>query len=149
MRIPAACSLLTLAAVQSGWALAAGEDPLQPGRYEVQVRVELPHINDLDMVKTAAVCVVPDDGGSRGLAVLGDNNPLARCPASGARREADVLTFSIACPGPNAAWAKATYALAGDSFRGRIEMNMGGKNMTMAETQVGRRVGDCGEPGPS
>ena len=102
------------------------------------------------MKKTTAICVRPDSrDGTGGLAVLGDNNPLSRCPASNVRQDGKVLTFDIVCEGTNAARASASYILAGEAFRGRITMKMGGKNMTMSETQVGRRVGACpGTPRP-
>ena len=127
----------------------AGEDLLAAGRYDVDVRLELPHVEDLNMKKTAAICVMPDGGdGSRGLTVLGDNNPLSRCPASNVHQDGSVLTFDIVCEGINAARASASYTLAETTFRGRITMKMGGKNMTMSETQVGRRVGACPETPP-
>ena len=127
----------------------AGEDLLAAGRYDVDVRLELPHVEDLNMKKIVAFCVVPDGaGGSYGLTVLGDNNPLSQCPASNVRQDGKVLTFDIVCEGTNAARASASYTLAGEAFRGRITMKMGGKNMTMSETQVGRRVGACPEAPP-
>ncbi len=137
-------------AVAPLWRAHAGDNLLMAGRYDVDVRLELPHVEDLNMKKTAAICVTPEDGhGSRGLTVLGDNNPLSRCPASNVRRDGSVLTFDIVCEGTNASRASASYALAAEAFRGRITMKMGGKNMTMAETQVGHRVGACAEaPGP-
>ena len=119
----------------------AGEDLLATGQYDVDVRLELPHVEDLNMKKTIAICVEPD--GSRGLAVLGDNNPLSRCPASNVRQNGSVLTFDIVCSGTNSASASAAYTLSRNAFRGRITMRMGGKNMTMSETQVGRHVGAC------
>ena len=122
----------------------AREDRLAAGQYDVEVRLELPHVEDLNMKKTVAVCVVPDGaGGSYGLTVLGDNNPLSQCPASNVRQDGSILTFDIVCEGTNAARASASYTLSETSFRGRITMKMGGKNMTMSETQVGRRVGAC------
>lgn len=125
----------------------AGEGMLVAGRYDVDVRLELPHVEDLNMKKTATICAAPD--GSHGLTVLGDNNPLSHCPASNVRQDGRVLTFDIVCEGTNAARASATYILSDVAFRGRITMKMGGKNMTMSETQVGRRVGTCpGPPGP-
>ena len=39
--------------------------------------------------------------------------------------------------------AVGVFDLAATTYRGIIKMNMGGKNMTMSETQRGRRVGDC------
>lgn len=115
---------------------------LTNGSYEVEVRLELPHLEDWAVRKLATVCVT-DDGGSRGLVVLSDNNPLAKCPASNVRQDGDTLTFDIACEGRNAARASAKFLLASERFRGRIAMVMGGKNMTMTETQVGRRIGTC------
>jgi len=144
----AVCLTLILAAAPLGQG-HAGEGLLAAGRYDVDVRLELPHVEDLNMKKTAAICVMPEGGdGSRGLRVLGDNNPLSRCPASNVRQDGSVLTFDIVCEGKNAARASASYTLSEAAFRGRITMKMGGKNMTMSETQVGRRVGACPETPP-
>ena len=141
----AICLTLILAAAPLGQG-HAGEDLLAAGRYDVDVRLELPHVEDLNMKKTAAICVMPDGrDSSRGLTVLGDNNPLSRCPASNVRQDGSLLTFDIVCEGTNAARASASYTLSETAFRGRITMKMGGKNMTMSETQVGRRVGACPE----
>lgn len=146
------CSAIRLAFILAVAPLCqghAGEDLLAVGRYDVDVRLELPHVEDLNMKKTAAICVTPEGGdGSRGLAVLGDNNPLSRCPASNVRQDGSVLTFDIVCEGTNAARASASYILSEAAFRGRITMRMGGKNMTMSETQVGRRVGACPDETP-
>lgn len=143
MRSCAACLVLVLAIAPAGLAQGEGGDTLQGGQYSVDVRLELPHLEDLNMVKTATICVTPDGGDSRGLAVLSDNNPLSRCPVSNAQQSGNVLTFDIVCEGKNQARATASYVLSADSFRGRITMRMGGKNMTMAETQAGHRVGAC------
>jgi hypothetical protein len=35
------------------------------------------------------------------------------------------------------------FTSTGTTYRGSIEMNLGGKNMTMSETQRGERVGEC------
>jgi Protein of unknown function (DUF3617) len=88
------------------------------------------------------------DGPINGLIVLSENNPLGKCPAANAREDGDTLTFDIKCPGGNAAIASAAYTLLGDRFSARITMKMGGKNMTMTETQTGRRTGDCQATAP-
>lgn len=131
-------------------AAASAPEPvrLRGGSYEVESRLELPNIADLKMAKLTRVCLGGrETGDSYGLTVLGDNNPLARCPTSNVRQEGGDLTFDIVCPGANQAKASARYVLAPEGFRGRIEMEMGGKNMTMAEAQAGRRVGECGVGG--
>jgi len=131
-------------------ALAAAADPaaLQDGRYEVNVRLELPHLENTGASRVARICVTSDDpGGNHGLVVLSDNNPLAKCPALNIRENGNTLTFDIICPGGNAAIASAKYIVAAQRFEGRITMKMGGKNMTMTETQSGHRVGECATTG--
>jgi Protein of unknown function (DUF3617) len=125
---------------------AKSDQPAQlaRGTYEVSIRLELPHVEDQGAFKIANICIAaPASGGNHGLAVLSENNPLAHCPASNVREEGDTLTFDIICPGGNAAIASAKYTLGAQRFEGRIDMKMGGKNMTMTETQAGRRTGDC------
>lgn len=114
------------------------------GAYEVEARLELPHLDDMTARKTVRLCLTAEPGaGTHGLQVLSDNNPLSRCPVSDIRRDGATLSNAIACAGRNAARAQAGYIFTADGFRGRIAMNMGGKNMTMTEAQIGRRTGAC------
>lgn len=128
---------MTAAAVQ-----AQGGSILQAGEYEVSMRLELPFVEDTAS-KLARVCVTEGDGGTHGLAVLSDNNPLGKCPASNVRQNGDTLSFDIICPGGNAAVASARYTVSPQRFTGAIKMKMGGKNMTMTERQTGHRIGNC------
>jgi len=133
---------MTLAATLMVNASAHGEDTprLQPGAYEVTVRLELRHVA-MAAPTVATICV--RETGTRGLMVLSENNPLARCPASDIRQDGDTLAFEIVCPGGNQAIGSARYTLAPQHFTGVIAMKMGGKNMTMTEYQDGRRIGPC------
>ena len=130
------------------FASAAEPVALQDGRYQVNVRLELPYLEDAGVSKIATICVTSaDPGGNHGLVVLSDNNPLANCPASNVRDIGGILTFDIVCPGGNAAIASAKYIVAAQRFEGRITMKMGGKNMTMTEMQSGHRIGECAPAG--
>lgn len=131
---------------------ALGETPnadsesvlLRDGLYRVEVTLELPHLLDAAARRLATICVMPSvEGGARGLTVLSQNNPLGSCPASNVSQDNKRLQFDIACEGKNAAKGRAVYLLSTENFEGRIEMKMGGKNMTMTETQRGRRIGPC------
>jgi hypothetical protein len=64
------------------------------------------------------------------------------------RQDGDTLTFEITCLGRNEAVGLARYTVAPQRFSGVIAMKMGGKNMTMTEHQVGRRIGNCGAGSP-
>ncbi len=80
-----------------------------------------------------------------GFFILTPETPISACPA----KESDgALAFDVVCDGPNSGHAEASCELFDDSFRGRIEMLAGGKNMRMTEVQEGRRVGDCAENAP-
>ena len=124
---------------------ASAANGLEPGAYDIAVRLELPHVEDSGATRTTTLCIARDRP-ALGLKVLSANNPLANCPASSIVATDAELTFEIACPGGNAAVASARYKLNGDRFQGRISMKMGGKNMTMTETQAGRRTGLCPPP---
>jgi hypothetical protein len=134
-----------LLAILAGAAQANQAEPLlQPGSYAVTVRLELPNAEQWATDKTLTICLPSDDGpGAAPIPVLSDNNRLATCPATSVMRNGAELSFEIVCQGPNAAKALAVHALEPHAFAGRIAMTMGGKNMTMTEVQVGRRVGDC------
>ena len=56
---------------------------------------------------------------------------------------ADTAVYRIACQGPNKGSAVAVFDTTATTYRGSIKMNMGGKNMTMSETQIGKRIGEC------
>lgn len=121
----------------------ASDVALSPGRYDVNVRLELPNLSDMGADRTDTICVTISDGKTRGLTVLSANNPLSHCPASNVRINGKALQFDIVCPGTNAAIGSAKYVLLQDRFEGSIAMKMGGKNMTMTEYQTGHRTGEC------
>lgn len=138
-------TVLVAMTISADTLFAGAGTTLQPGAYEVQVRLELPNLADMTASKIARICIGDpvDAEANQGLAVLSDNNPLAKCPSSNLHADRNEIFFDIQCPGGNAARASARFTLADASFEGRITMKMGGKNMTMTETQSGRRVGDC------
>jgi hypothetical protein len=123
-------------------AFTAERVTLLGGEYEVSMRLELPHAEDMGVSKTARICVT-EDSDTQGLIVLSDNNPLSRCPPSNIRRDRHSLTFDLICEGHNQAVASAQFTLQRDRFNGAFAMKMGGKNMTMTERQEGRRTGPC------
>ncbi len=145
MRFSRATSTIALLGILAGVAQADQTEALvQGGSYEVKFRLELPHVENWAIDKTTTICL-PNAGAMSGapLPVLSGNNPLAKCPARNVQRNGATLRFDIVCEGRNAAKARAVYTLMPSGFKGRIAMVMGGKNMTMTEVQVGRRVGSC------
>jgi Protein of unknown function (DUF3617) len=138
----ASCRGLMIAVLAA--ASPAAAEPLQPGLYEIAVRLVMPNLGDAIQPATLRRCLPPAaiaDGSA--FAVLSSNNPLAACPRLDWKFKDGFTAFRIACEGPNMAKADASFEAAGDRFQGRFVMNMGGKNMTMTEYQLGRRIGNC------
>lgn len=143
--IPSVLAALTAsAALPAGAGEAPRLEALRPGAYEIEFRLELPHLKEIADRRRAAMCLTaPQAAATQGLGVVSDNNPLSACMPTNVERSAGILAFDIVCPGTNAARGRADYRLGADWFEGRIAMKMGGKNMTMTEVQSGRRSGDC------
>lgn len=133
-------ALIAVAALHSP---ALAEPSLKAGAYEIEVTLELPHVFDTNTRKIERLCLGQDRSTTLGLVVLSTNNPLAKCPATNTKSSMSSLSFDVACQGVNAASGHALYDIMPEQFRGRIEMKMGGKNMTMTEVQVGHRIGGC------
>ena len=124
----------------------AADLPLTPGLYQVEVRISLPNVQDTAAPLVLTRCISPADLQSgEAFAVLSEN-PLKACGRLDYQVSGETAVYRIACPGPNRGAAVAVFDTIGTAYHGTIRMNMGGKNMTMSETQVGKRIGDCAKP---
>ncbi len=121
----------------------AGELRLRPGLYQIEVRIHLPNVQDAmpPTIVNRCVSTVELESG-RAFFVLSDN-PLKQCELLDYAVTASTAGYRIACAGPNRGSAFALFTTTDNGYRGIIKMNMGGKNMTMSETQVGKRIGEC------
>ena len=119
-------------------------DPLlKPGLYQVEVRIGLPNVQDTVAPIVLTRCVRPTDLRSGQAFFVLSDNPLKNCELLDYEVTADTAVYRIACPGPNRGSAVAVFDFSSAAYHGNIKMNMGAKNMTMSETQAGKRVGDC------
>jgi Protein of unknown function (DUF3617) len=139
-------ALPLLAGMPAGAAGAGQAALLQDGAYAVEVRLELPNVLSRGPDSTRTICLPYAETNGAPLPVLSANNPLGKCAAANVERDGAALRFDLVCEGRGAAWAHAVYKLMPAAFEGRIAMVMGGKNMTMTEVQIGRRIGPCDPP---
>ena len=125
------------------------EEPLAfaPGLYDVEVHLHLPYILEVAPPTRVTRCLTATAIASgRAFFVLSEN-PIKTCPLSDYRATATTARYRIRCPGPNAASAEGKFETTATGYYGTISMQMGGKNMTMSETQVAVRVGTCARDG--
>ncbi|MBY8977601.1 hypothetical protein KHP62_17445 [Rhodobacteraceae bacterium NNCM2] len=120
---------------------AAADDRIAPGLYRVSTRVEIPHVDTSDYDFSRDICL--RDGDFSALGPLGPG-PMGQCPRR-VTDQGDQLEVSVVCPGGNTGFALAQYWPAPGGFRGVVNLNMGGKNMTLVERQRGRRIGECAD----
>ena len=134
--------LSTIAAL-AGTAAGAADSTLTPGLYQVEVRISLPNVQDTAAPLLLTRCIgIADLQSGQAFFVLSDN-PLKDCALLEYEATADTAVYRIVCAGPNRGSAVGMFATTRSTYRGNIQMNMGGKNMTMSETQVGKRIGEC------
>ena len=120
------------------------EASLPVGSYAITTRLELPHLERWAIDKTRTICLSGHAaGGHIPIPILSENNPYAACAAANLRIDQGKLEYDVLCPGRGSAKAHATYLLGAGHFAGRVDMVLGGKNMTMTEVQRAQRVGDC------
>ena len=129
------------AALSSAWSSVAAED-LRPGRYQVAVEITLPNIDTSDYDFQTEICWRGTSAPGMPLGPMGPG-PLRDCP-SVVSDTTDGLLVETICEGPNAGWAVSIYHPTPTGFKGRIDMNMGGKNMRVGEIQRARWLGPCG-----
>jgi len=135
----AAGALAAVAATGAG----AEDSSLTPGLYRVEVRIGLPNVQDVAAPLVVTRCV-SREGLRTGQAffILSDN-PLKTCELVDYQASPGTAIYRVACVGHNRGSAAAVFDTKSATYRGTITMNMGGKNMTMSETQIGKRIGDC------
>jgi hypothetical protein len=131
----------------AGAAPAAAEPPgLVPGLYAIEVRLGLPNVLVVGPPRQLTRCVTAGEIASGRAFFVRSENPIGACEQVDVAVTGTAVRYRIRCPGPNASSADAEFETGDRGYRGTIRMTMGGKNMTMSETQVATRVGDCERP---
>ena len=136
-------ALASVVAAMAATTSIAANPLLAPGLYQVDVRIALPNVQDVAAPFVVTRCVRPADLESGEAFSILSENPLRICDLLDYQTTEGAVSYRIACPGPNKGSAVAVFQTTATTFRGSIEMNMGGKNMTMSETQSGTRIGNC------
>ena len=139
--------LAALSALTAAWA-EAEPAALAPGLYDIEVRIHLPYVLEVSPPKRVTRCLTAHAIESGQAFFVLSENPIRACPVTDYRATPTTARYQIRCPGANAASAEGDFESTATGYRGTISMQMGGKNMTMSETQVAVRVGACAREGP-
>jgi hypothetical protein len=135
--------LVWLIAAAGAASAAAEPAALVPGLYEIEVRLGLPNVLEVGPPRQLTRCLTAGEIASGRAFFVRSENPIRACGLADYAATGTTVRYRIRCPGPNAASGDAEFEATGRGYRGTIRMQMGGKNMTMSETQVAVRVGEC------
>jgi hypothetical protein len=139
MRTSPTAAALQVLCLASG--ASAGEK--LAGSFSIAASLQIPNVSGPSWQGTRVLCLgtEPDQ---LPVPVLSPNSPFADCEARDLERTTTHMRYRIVCAGRDSARGVASYELSADGFRGEVAMLLGGKNMTLTEHQIGRRLGDCG-----
>jgi hypothetical protein len=130
-----------LCAVASAFA-----DAVEPGRYEIVARTEMPHLEEsLRYATTRERRCLRGDEPSAVFPIL-QHPSLEGCALGAARRRGDTVRYSLDCASAEVATGSARLDGSPGRIAGVLEVKMGGKNMTFAQRIEAVRQGPCEMP---
>ena len=114
---------------------------IEPGRYEIVARTEMPHLEESLRYATTREqrCLRGDEPGS--LFPILHHPALEGCALAGERPR-----YSLVCASPEVATGSARLDEGARGIAGVLEIKMGGKNMTFAQRIEAVRQGPCEMP---
>jgi hypothetical protein len=135
---PFAALMLALTVVQ---VMAARAETF--GFYDVTVEMQMPHLDENLRYATQHYAHCLD---RRWLAAAFTSlryNALSDCALEHEHQKDDTLSYELVCTSGHGTTGAATWRLDGDRIVGRLNVTLGGKNMTFSEQISARRLGDC------
>ena len=130
--------------------LAAGVLPpvcaaesMRPGLYEVTAATVMPHLEEgLRYATTREERCWSDSDLASAFPTLG-HEALKGCALTDEIRHGDSVFFRLACTGRQETTGTAQWLLGADRITGRLDVRLGGKNMTFSQRVTARRLGEC------
>ena len=135
-------AMLTAAIVIAAALPALADAVPRAGLYRVAVTLELPNVRGEMPFRTVERCIAAEQPEAAFFAIV-SSPQIAECPVVHRARQGARLEVEVVCARVNTGRASARFELAETGYTGRIAVTMGGKNMTLTETQRAQRIGDC------
>ena len=120
---------------------------LPPRLYEVTIETGMPHLEENLRYTTThqTRCISSKD--------LPTEFPILRSPAlagcilGGEARQSDTVKFGLICDGGHGTTGNARWRMDKNRIRGRLNVKLGGKNMTFSQTVTAKVIGKCEHSG--
>jgi hypothetical protein len=111
--------------------------------YDVIIETGMPHLEENLRYTTThqRSCISPNDLATE-FPIL--NHPtLAGCTLGGGARKGETVRFGLSCDDRHGTTGTAVWHIDKQRIRGRLDVKLGGKNMTFSQTVTARVIGDC------
>lgn len=121
---------------------ATAEPSLPAGRYALESRMTMPHLEEMRrQIDVQTRCLGDDD--LRGFFPVMHQPALNGCEFAYPESTADGIRYVLVCQSARVATGTAALRTQGDAYIGDLQVKMGGKNMTFAQRVEARRLADC------
>jgi hypothetical protein len=136
-------STTAVLAVCIGAAVAYAQSPLQPGRWEVTMQMQMPNLPAQMPAMKSTQCITPEQ-------LKDPANAVPRGPQSGRTDDCKVsdykvsgntVTWKMACTTPQAMTSTGEMVVTGDTYTGTMNMTTPQGDMSMK--MAGKRLGEC------
>lgn len=121
---------------------ATAEPSLPAGRYALESRMTMPHLEEMRrQIDVQTRCLGDDD--LRGFFPVMHQPALNGCEFAYPEATADGIRYVLVCQSARVATGTAALRTHGEAYIGDLQVKMGGKNMTFAQRVEARRLADC------
>lgn len=135
------CALLTLSVLVCPYARAVESMPAR--LYEITTETGMPHLeNNLRYADTREKRCLGQEDLATAFPML-KHHSLRGCKLDNETRVAETLTYLLSCEAAHGKTGAAQWQLGTDQITGRLDVRMGGKNMTFYQRVTARPVGEC------
>jgi hypothetical protein len=111
--------------------------------YEVTIETVMPHLEEnLRYTTTHAKNCITLESLATLFPIL-DHPVLMGCKLGAEARQADSVSYRLVCSGGHGTTGNALWQLGGDQIRGRLDVKLGGKNMTFSQSVTAKPLGPC------
>lgn len=130
--------------------LAAGAPPashaaesMRPGLYEVVTETVMPHVEEgLRYATTRERHCLSDSDLASAFPAL-SHEALKGCALRDATHHENAVSFRLVCTAGSETTGTAQWLLGADRVTGRLDVRLGGKNMTFSQRVTAKRLGEC------
>ncbi len=134
--------LLTFSVLVCPQARAAESMPMK--LYEITTETGMPHLeNNLRYADTREKRCLSQQDLATAFPIL-QHHSLQRGKLDNETHVADTLTYLLSCEAAHGKTGTAQWNLGKNQIAGRLDVRMGGKNMTFYQRVTARPVGECG-----